>query len=30
MIKAKQIVKKNVPVIAVVGFENMFCDMSYF
>ena len=30
VIKAKQIVKKNVPVIAVVGFENMFCDMSYF
>lgn len=28
--RAKQIVKKEVPVIAVVGFENMFCNMSYF
>lgn len=28
--KAKQIVKKPRPVIAVVGFKNMFCDMSYF
>lgn len=30
IIRAKQIVKKSKPVIAVVGFENMFCDMSYF
>lgn len=30
IIKAKQIVKKPRPVIAVVGFKNMFCDMSYF
>lgn len=28
--RAKQIVRKEVPIIAVVGFENMFCDMSYF
>lgn len=28
--RAKQIVKKETPIIAVVGFENMFCDMSYF
>lgn len=28
--RAKQIVKKPRPVIAVVGFKNMFCDMSYF
>lgn len=28
--RAKQIVKKPRPVIAVVGFRNMFCDMSYF
>lgn len=28
--KARQIVKKTRPVIAVVGFYNMFCDMSYF
>ncbi|MDD3251663.1 MAG: PrpR N-terminal domain-containing protein [Lachnospiraceae bacterium] len=28
--RAKQIIKKEVPVIAVVGFKNMFCDMSYF
>lgn len=28
--KAKQILKKEHPVIAVVGFRNMFCDMSYF
>lgn len=30
IVKAKQIVKKHKPVIAVVGFKNMFCDMSYF
>ena len=30
VMKAKQIVKKQRPVIAVVGFQNMFCDMSYF
>lgn len=30
IMKAKQIVKKPGPVIAVVGFQNMFCDMSYF
>lgn len=30
VVKAKQIVKKPKPVIAVVGFKNMFCDMSYF
>lgn len=30
VMKAKQIVKKPRPVIAVVGFQNMFCDMSYF
>lgn len=30
VIRAKQIIGKDVPVIAVVGFENMFCDMSYF
>lgn len=30
IIKAKQILKKDRPVIAVVGFRNMFCDMSYF
>ncbi len=28
--KAKQIIQKTRPVIAVVGFKNMFCDMSYF
>ena len=28
--RAKQIVKKPRPMIAVVGFHNMFCDMSYF
>ncbi|MDO4269020.1 MAG: PrpR N-terminal domain-containing protein [Eubacteriales bacterium] len=28
--RAKQIVSADRPVIAVVGFENMFCDMSYF
>ncbi len=30
VVKAKQILKKENPVIAVVGFQNMFCDMSYF
>lgn len=30
VVKAKQILKKERPVIAVVGFQNMFCDMSYF
>lgn len=30
IMKAKQIVKTPQPVIAVVGFKNMFCDMSYF
>lgn len=30
IMRAKQIVKKPQPVIAVVGFKNMFCDMSYF
>ncbi len=30
IIRAKQILKKERPVIAVVGFHNMFCDMSYF
>lgn len=30
VMRAKQIVKKLRPVIAVVGFDNMFCDMSYF
>lgn len=30
VVKAKQIVKKAKPLIAVVGFKNMFCDMSYF
>lgn len=30
VMKAKQILKKDNPVIAVVGFRNMFCDMSYF
>ncbi len=28
--KAKKIVKKNRPVIGVVGFNNMFCDMTHF
>lgn len=28
--KAKQIVGREWPVIAVVGFQNMFCDMTYF
>ncbi len=30
VMRAKQIVRKPRPVIAVVGFRNMFCDMSYF
>lgn len=30
VMKAKQIVDKSRPVIGVIGFENMFCDMSYF
>lgn len=30
VMRAKQILKKENPVIAVVGFNNMFCDMSYF
>lgn len=30
VMRAKQIVGKSRPVIAVVGFKNMFCDMSYF
>ncbi|MCC8127587.1 MAG: PrpR N-terminal domain-containing protein [Clostridiales bacterium] len=30
VMRARQIVKKSRPVIAVVGFQNMFCDMSYF
>lgn len=30
VMRAKQIVKKADPVIAVIGFRNMFCDMSYF
>ncbi|MHB8130103.1 MAG: sigma 54-interacting transcriptional regulator [Mobilitalea sp.] len=28
--KAKKIVNKERPVIGVVGFNNMFCDMTYF
>ena len=28
--KAKQILNKDNPVLGVVGFKNMFCDMSYF
>lgn len=28
--RARQIIDRPKPVIAVVGFENMFCDMSYF
>ncbi|WP_124065574.1 PrpR N-terminal domain-containing protein [Clostridium sp. E02] len=28
--KAKQILKKDNPALGVVGFKNMFCDMSYF
>ena len=30
VVKARQIVKKARPINAVVGFQNMFCDMSYF
>ncbi len=30
VVKAKQIVGKEKPTIAVVGFKNMFCDMTYF
>lgn len=30
VVRAKQILKKKNPVIGVIGFENMFCDMSYF
>lgn len=30
IVKSKMIVNKDRPTIAVVGFENMFCDMSYF
>lgn len=30
VMRAKQILKKEHPVVAVVGFANMFCDMSYF
>lgn len=30
VVKAKQIIQKEKPVIAVVGFQNMFCDMTYF
>lgn len=30
VIRAKQIVKKEKPFIAAVGFKNMFCDMTYF
>ena len=30
VVKARQIVKKARPIIAVVGFQNMFCDMAYF
>lgn len=30
VVKAKQIVGRDMPVIAVVGVKNMFCDMSYF
>ncbi len=28
--KAKKIIKKSRPVIGVVGFNNMFCDMTHF
>lgn len=28
--RARQIINKPKPVVAVVGFENMFCDMSFF
>ena len=30
IMRAKQIAGKEKPVVAVVGFRNMFCDMSYF
>ena len=30
VVTARQIVKKARPIIAVVGFQNMFCDMTYF
>jgi len=30
VVRAKQILKKKNPVIGVIGFENMFCNMSYF
>lgn len=30
IMRARQIVHKPHPMIAVVGFKNMFCDMSYF
>lgn len=30
VVKAKQIIGKEKPTIAVVGFKNMFCDMTYF
>ncbi len=30
VMRAKQIAGKSRPVIAVVGFKNMFCDMSFF
>lgn len=30
VVKAKQIIGKERPTIAVVGFQNMFCDMTYF
>lgn len=30
VMRAKQILHKEHPVIAVVGFENMYCDMSFF
>lgn len=30
VMKARKIIKKERPFIGVVGFQNMFCDMSYF
>lgn len=30
VMKARNIIKKERPFIGVVGFQNMFCDMSYF
>ena len=30
VMKARQIIKSPRPVIAVIGFKNMFCDMTYF